>query len=424
MMHLLRTLCTLTAVFLFTALPGDLGRAAAGSKVRIGAGGVMEFNGRRAFPIGFTLAPKPGALSPRGVEGLRELRQAGALMFRTGPTGSDTWSDAYLKVEREWLDAAARNEMFALPWLKELSAVPAGATQREEKLRRVIRLFRDHPGLGVWKGEDEPEWGKKPVAPLVRAREIIREEDPGRPVWIVQAPRGTVESLKRYIPAYDIGGIDIYPVSYPPGVHSIERNREISMVGDFARRIREVNGGAGPFWMTLQIAFSGTVKPGKTLRWPTFEQQRFMAYQSIINGARGLIYFGGGLPQTLNRRDTRLGWNWTYWDRVLRPLIEELGDRSPLAPALTSADEPGGVTASLPDPEIEFLTRRSGGQIYLMACRREGKTGLVEFSGLPAVDGEAEVMFEEPRTVQVRGGRLKDWFGPFDVHVYRLKQRN
>ncbi len=33
-----------------------------------------------------------------------------------------------------------------------------------------------------------------------------------------------------------------------------------------------------------------------------------------------------------------------------------------------------------------------------------------------------EVLFEAPRTVQIKDGRLTDWFGPFDVHVYRLKR--
>ena len=72
---------------------------------------------------------------------------------------------------------------------------------------------------------------------------------------------------------------------------------------------------------------------GKTLRFPTFPEQRFMTYEAIINSARGLVYFGGGLPTTLSEDDREYGWNWTYWDRVLHPVIEEIGDRSPLAAA-------------------------------------------------------------------------------------------
>lgn len=392
------------------------------SRVTLNADRVLEINGKKVFPIGFTFAPPPGALSPRGVEGLKELHDAGALLLRTGPTGDGAWTDAYLAREREWLDAAARSGMYAMPWLKELSAIPDPKGPKAARLRRILSMFKDHPGLAVWKGEDEPEWGRKPVPPLRAARDIIHEADPNHPVWIVQAPRGTVESLKPYNDAYDIGGVDIYPVSYPPGVHTAEQNKEISMVGDFARRINQAGEGKKPFWMTLQIAFSGTVKPGKTLRFPTYPEQRFMAYQSIINGARGLIYFGGQLPTTLNARDASLGWNWTYWDRVLRSVVEELGERSPLQPALVAPESPLPIRCTNAGSGVEFAVREVGKDIYVLASKREGATLEAEFTGLPPGLTEGEVLFEEPRKVTAQSGAFKDWFGPFDVHVYRFRR--
>ena len=62
---------------------------------------------------------------------------------------------------------------------------------------------------------------------------------------------------------------------------------EISAVGDWTKIIVEA-AGPKPVWMTLQISFSGTATKGKTLRMPTFPEERFMTYQAIINGARGL----------------------------------------------------------------------------------------------------------------------------------------
>jgi hypothetical protein len=192
------------------------------------------------------------------------------------------------------------------------------------------------------------------------------------------------------------------------------------MVGDFAQRIGRTVEGKKPFWMTLQIAFSGTVKPGKTLRFPTFPEQRFMAYQAIINGARGLVYFGGQLPMTLNERDTALGWNWTYWDTVLRRVIEEVGDHSPLKPALVAPESRLPVRSA--GPGIELLVRESGKYVYLLACKREGPTIEAEFAGLPTELTDGEVMFEAPRKVQAQNGAFKDWFAPFDVHVYRFQR--
>ena len=40
----------------------------------------------------------------------------------------------------------------------------------------------------------------------------------------------------------------------------------------------------------------------------------------------------------------------------------------------------------------------------------------------PAGIGTGDVMFEEPRQVQVKDGGFRDWFGPFDVHVYRFRR--
>jgi hypothetical protein len=226
------------------------------------------------------------------------------------------------------------------------------------------------------------------------------------------------------------------------------------MVGDFTRMMREV-AGEKPFWMTLQIAFSGTVKPGRTLRMPTFPEQRFMAYEAIINGARGLVYFGGGLPQTLNERDKPLGFNWTYFDKVMRPLFEEVGPRSPILPALLAPDSKIKLTVAADKPPkrqvatkaeeekndptaprefvqdetasdasaIEFLVREAGDDVYVLACKKEGPTIRVKFAGLRTDLKTGSVVFEEPRKVEVKEGGFADWFGPFEVHVYKFSRK-
>ena len=65
------------------------------------------------------------------------------------------------------------------------------------------------------------------------------------------------------------------------------------MVGDFTRMIREASG-RKPIWMTLQIAWSGVIKPGKTLRFPTFAEERFTDPVATEDGARagGAALFG------------------------------------------------------------------------------------------------------------------------------------
>lgn len=319
------------------------------------------------------------------------------------------------------MDAAARHGLYCWPFLRELASVGPQDVRREALLRTVVTRFKDHPGLLAWKGVDEPDWGKEPLPPMMRAREILRALDPNHPMVTIQAPRGTVESLRAYNPAADILGVDIYPVSYPPGVHSLLTNKTLSLVRDHTRILMEVAEGRMPVWIVLQIAWSGVVKPGKTLRLPTFPEERFMTYQAIIHGARGLVYFGGNLAPAMPPADAALGWNWTFWRRVLRPVVEEIGRHSPLHPALVAPASSLPVRVSS-GTGVEYCVREAGDAVFVLACKDGGATTPVEFSGLPAWAGVGEVLYESPRRVQVKDGRLTDWFAPYEVHVYRFQR--
>jgi hypothetical protein len=454
-LHCRRSLPALLAAALALGIAAAPARTAGrqrGSHVTVDRDLALVIDGKKVFPIGFTMPPPPDGKTPEGKNGIEELHDAGATFLRTGSGGP--WDEAALAQETAWEDAAARFGMHCWVYLGDLASIAPGEREKEALLRRVVGRFARHPGMGVWKGVDEPEWGKRPVPPLLRAREIIREVDPDHPLALTQAPRGTVATLRPYTAAADITGADIYPVSYPPGIHSLLPNKEISMVGDYTKTMKVVAGERLPVWMILQIAFSGVVKAGKTLRLPTFPQERFMTYQAIINGARGLIYFGGNLKAACTPEDAALGWNWRFWKRVLRPIVEEIGDRSPLYPALVAPESKLQVTASMsgttddgrqtddggrqiagapsavrrpssavsnPQSGLEFCLREVGDDLFLLACKRGGETVEVEFSGLPSAAAEGEVLFESPRKVEAKDGRFKDWFGPFEVHVYRFQ---
>jgi hypothetical protein len=388
-----------------------------GSHVTINSDQVLVIDGQKVFPIGFTMPPPPDGMTPEGKNGIQELADAGANFMRTGAT-SDGWNNAAFEREQKYMDAAVRYGLHCLPYLREAARVTAGV--REAKLREIVNRFKNHPGLGAWKGEDEPEWGKVPLPPLVAARKLIQELDPNHPIVVIQAPRGTAESLREYNVTGDIVGADVYPISYPPGIHSQLTNKDISMVGDYTRKMMEVAGGKMPVWMVLQISWSGVLNPGKTLRFPTFPEERFMTYEAIINGARGLIYFGGSNLKAMPPSDRELGWNWTFWNRVLRRVIEEIGTKSPLYPALVTANASYAMEVTR-GQGMEFCARETGGDFFLLACKREGPTEKVEFSGLPASAKTGEVLYESPRAVEAKAGKLEDWFAPFEVHVYRFK---
>ena len=390
------------------------------SKGILNADGVLEIDGQKVFVIGFTAGPPPGSKAPNGKEAFAELADAGATFVRAGP--EQPWSEARFELERAYEDAAARHGLHCWLNLREAAQIKAGDTKSEALLRRLLTTFREHPGLGAYKGEDEPEWGKQALPPLEHSYQLIKELDPNHPLVIIEAPRGTIESLRKYNPVSDITGADIYPVSYPAGKHSqfVKTNAEISMTGDYTRRMMEVAEGKKPVWMTLQISWSGVLKQGQTLRFPTFPEERFMTYQAIINGARGLNYFGGGLAGGLSEEDRKLGWNWHFWNRVLRPVIEEIGSKSPRYPALVAPEST--LPVKVKGEGIEYCVREVGSDIFLLACKREGATFQVRFSGLPESAVGGEVLYESPRKVEIKQGAFTDWFGPFEVHAYRFRR--
>lgn len=399
------------------------------AKITFDEAGALVVNGWKVFPINLTVIPPPEAKAPGGKDAYEEFRDGGALFMRSG---GPVWDEKGVETELRYQAAAARGGMRCCPWMGwDLCNIKPGDTKKEQQLREVIRKLKDSPGMGLWKGADEPEWGKKDPAQVAHTARIIHEADPDHPIWLVQAPRGTLASLKRYDAGWDVGGIDIYPISYPPGRHTEETNKDITMVGDFTRMMRAA-AGQKPFWMTLQIAYSGTTPPKGIIRFPTFFEQRFMAYEAIISGSRGLTFFGGGLLTTLNERDRQLGWNWTYWERVMKPLLQELGTSSPIEAALVAPDSkleikvagskrPGGQKSPSADT-MEYLVREVGNEVYLFACKKEGPTVQVQFSGLPEECGSGQVVFEEPRQVEAKHGSFADWFAPYDVHVYRFKR--
>jgi hypothetical protein len=176
--------------------------------------------------------------------------------------------------------------------------------------------------------------------------------------------------------------------------------------------------------MVEQIAWSGASPPAKTLRFPSRTEERFMAYQAIIHGARGLMFFGGNVASTLNAQDAPLGWNWTFWENVLKPVVKEIGDNSLLADALVVPNSvlPVQVTTN---SGIEFCVREVSPYLYILACNRQSAvTTNVVFTGLPATAGLGELLYESPRTVTATNGMFSDWFAPNEVHAYRFALTN
>lgn len=395
------------------------------------ATGDLLVAGKRVFPIGLSDPPPTSGVAPgSGLPAWEEIASAGVNLVRNYTVWTASAAAEQLLAVGEELNAAHRHGMQL--WLA-LAGVDRDLSQRA-LLDKIVDTVKGHPGLGVWKGIDEPALRRVPVPGCVAVHEHLRTLDPNHPVTLIEAPRGpgatagetvplTAAAIKPYAAACDIHGVDIYPVSKPPGLHAggPPVNTDISVVGDMTRILARATGRKG-LWTTLQIAWSGVLPP-HPLVFPTLQQARFMAYDAIIAGARGLFFFGGQLRQAMSPADRRRGWNWTYWDRVQRPLLLELTGPAHRQ-ALLSPTSALDIKASSPD--IAISVRDAPGFLYVIAARTSPTaSGTIRFNGLPP-QVRAGTVLSHPRgnparRVTAAGGAFTDP-SPYQPHNARVYQ--
>jgi len=409
-------------VVLVAAGAAGAAHAASTSVARTGA---ILLDGRPVFPIVLAPGPLPGTTTPWGTDALAETVAAGVDVFKVGP--GNGWTGNDLASTIAWDQAAAA--LGAYTWVNlngYASARPRSAD--DWALAQVVhRLTNDPSGSAIafWKGRDEPWWHGRPPASLrfaycrVTSRgkaSWCHGERPLAPdrLWVtIEAPRGTAADLRRYGAVTDVHGIDDYPITLA------NPSPNLNLVGSWTRMLASARP-AVPVWTTLQICAKGSFSASNgTFVLPTLQQERYMAYDAILNGARALAFYGGNVAGCWSPTDAQYGWNWTFWQNVLQPLVGELSASSPIAPALDAPETSRPVKTSDASTKAVLRDGTSPDDLWLIAARSGAGTETVTFSGLPAWVTSGSV-YTENRTVTAAGGSFSDEFGQWDVHVYHF----
>jgi hypothetical protein len=374
--------------------------------------------GKAIFPLGLSDPPPVDGQTPSGGDAWAEIAGAGINFGRHyDPWAASSVAEQMLNVQHK-LDVARAHGVQL--WLA-LAGVD-NTLANKGLLDQIVNAVKGHAGLGVWKGADEPAHGKIASKGLAAVLSEVHRLDPDHPLAIIEAPR-PLSGLAPYAAACDIHGVDIYPVSVPPGKHAGRANKDISVVGDVTRIVQAAKPGQ-TIWTTLQIAWSGVLPPRNRVVFPTLQQARFMAYDAIIAGARGLFFFGGHLRAVMTPQDRVRGFNWTYWRKVQKPLTQELAGPQHVA-ALLAPSAPFKVSANASD--IALSARQTADSVYLIVVRRSpSASGRIRFSGLPAGISEGTVLphgpSNPPRKVSVKAGAFTDAspYRPHNARVYRF----
>ena len=117
------------------------------------ATGCLLVGGKRVFPIGLSDPPPLGSTAPdSGLDAWAEIARAGVTFVRNYTVWTAAGVDEQLVAVAQLLDAAPQHGLQL--WLA-LAGVDNDLS-RQALLDRVVNTFKGHPGLGAWKGSDEP----------------------------------------------------------------------------------------------------------------------------------------------------------------------------------------------------------------------------------------------------------------------------
>jgi len=191
------------------------------------------------------------------------------------------------------------------------------------------------------------------------------------------------------------------------------------MVGRWMAALRGATG-RNALTMTLQICFAGSDDPAGSGAFilPTKRQERYMTYDAIINGARGLFFFGGRDPICHNARDAALGWNWTFWDTVLEDLVREIGEGSPLYPALLRPETTVKLRTS--GETTQAISRRVGSRVlWVLAAHNGSRAETVTIRGLPPWARTGR-LYPSGQKVVAKEGRIRQPFLGWGVRAIRF----
>jgi hypothetical protein len=279
-----------------------------------------------------------------------------------------------------------------VPLSSELQFADGDVTAKKSRIAGLVAAVGDHPALALWESIDEPAWGGASAWGLREGYQFLRALDPRRPLWTNHAPRNRVDTLVHYNQATDIAGCDVYPVPMPQTQSNLP-NKTLSVVGDETRKSVASVGGGKPVFMVLQgFAWKNLTSPGDPKAvYPSFAESRFMAYDAIVSGANGVLYWGTPTTPKPSR----------FWSD-LKTLVSEL---RAMAPVLETSPVVGAAVRVDGDA-VRASHRRLGSDHFLLVVNRSGAPRWAELS-MPGTTGAAwRPLFGDPAPA-IDGDRLR-----------------
>ncbi|MDP2336410.1 MAG: hypothetical protein Q8N05_08180, partial [Bacteroidota bacterium] len=194
----------------------------------------------------------------------------------------------------------------------------------------------------------------------------------------------------------------------------------LSSVGAYTKRMRQAAPGK-PVWMVLQGFGWGDERTNlpaeirKEIPRPTLKETRFMAYDAIVRGARGISYFGTGYIE----KDSQL------WKDILT-IVRELAD---LQPVLSAKDAKVKLSIDVEqafsslDRTIQILPKQVGTEIWIIVVNENRNPLAYNINRLNSLNGVTYVDTISGKQAKVANGGLRFPIGGQRVQVLKPLSR-
>lgn len=280
-----------------------------------------------------------------------------------------------------------------------------------------IKLGKEVPNTST-NLSDAAGRASRSAAGVLEGYRIVKQLDSRHPIWMNHAPRNSISQLAAFNRAADAVGCDIYPAPphSPRSGHSDIADRSLTAVGAYTRRMQAA-APTKPVWMVLQgfgwpdLKEPGAIAEDKELRRPTREETRFMAFDAIVHGARGILYFGTFAIS----KESEL------WKSVLA-VTRELADLQPFLASPDSTIKPRlklAETWGSLDRGVHVLAKNVGGEDWFLVVNEEQEPLRYTLEGLSKWNGKLYRETKEGLSAAVDRGKLEFPIRGEGVHVLR-----
>ena len=287
------------------------------------------------------------------------------------------------------LDDCAQEGLMAVLELK--------AVGHPMEMQARVLTFRDHPAVMGWHLFEEPVYMQFTLAEIDSTWRALKRLDPYHFFDLID---WSYSSMSRYAPWSSPLIPDRYAIGHTPKPPFVEAIREQIEAAHEAAKLRtKAPGGVKPVWICLQAEnFMSDIK-----RAPTAAEERAQAYESIVAGVRGMIFYE---------------YHCAKRDKVWEPIAKIAAELKVLEPVLIDTHP---VRQAECDGPVDTWLKRHHQHEYLIAVNRADQPIQATLT-IPGASSllRSQVLFED-REVKTTGASLTDEFEPYGVHVYKIE---